>query len=300
MSKIVSYLWNSNGVEYNLVTKNDIQKDKDRIYSYINPDYKNAILFYWKSGAGGLFLVNCLALSEKVHTLYKDLQSKVDFLNKSLDEQNLFWSDIYLTPSIVEYDTPEYIHNGKYTIIFDHDPKNVKLHLKHWNNLDVIYFINPDLFCKIRRLLKNHDGTLTKYSCEKIKNYNEKIIPKFISDFNSLSVSIQNKLKNIFSSEETINSFCFLKNKRLFYVWDTNWYFSEECTIMKVKEIYEYLNFSDFNEDIIRCYYRKWISKLDELKHNEIPNNINLILNDKKYYDKPISTITKDKLKPFV
>lgn len=300
MNKIVSYLWSTKGIEYNLVNEDDVKNDVQRIYTYINPDYKNVLFIYWKSGAGGLFLANCLALSEKVYTLHPDLQSKVEYLNNSLEKQDLFWSDIYLSPPIVEYDTPEYIHQNKYTIIFDHDPTSVKLHLKHWNNLDVIYFKNQDLFCKIRRLLKNHDGILTKDSCEYIKKYDETIIPTSISKFKSLDNNIQDKLKNIFKSDENLNSFCFVKNKKIFYIWDTNWYFSEECTIIKIQQIYEYLNLPDFNEDVIRCYYRKWISKLDELRSQEIPKNIDDILNNKSYYDRPITSIPKNDLKPFI
>lgn len=296
MNKIVSYLWSHSGLKYNLeyklVDENDVKNDKERVYSYINPDYKNVLLFYWKVGAGGLFLSNCLALSEHVYTLYPDLSSKINFLTNSLDNQNLFWNDIYLTPSIIEYDTPEHVHKNKYTIIFEHEPENVKLHLKYWNNMDVIYFINPDLFCKTRRMLKNYDGEVIRYSCQYIKNYIKKIIPRSISHFNSLNDDMQKNLKSIFSSNENINSFCFLENKKLFYVWDTNWYFSENCTIMKVKEIYDYLNFSDFNEDAVRFYYKKWISKLDQLREHEIPNDVS-ILNNKEYDDKPISSTTK-------
>ena len=289
MSKIFSYLWSSNGVEYKLVDEEEIKNDKERIYSYINPDYKNVLFIYYKSGAGGLFLANCLALSECVYTLYPDLKSKVEFLNNSLDKQVLFWNDVYLIPPIVEYDTPKDQHKNKYTIIFDHDPKNLKIHLKHWNNLDVIYFTNPDLFCKIRRVLKNYNGTLVKDSVEPIKQYDEKIIPSSISEFKSLKKDKQNKIKKIFSSNENINPFCFLKNKKLFYVWDTNWYFSEECSIIKIKQLYEYLNFPDFNENVVRSYYRKWISTLDELRSKEIPDNFNDIIKNEIYYDKSMA-----------
>jgi hypothetical protein len=294
MSKIFSYLWSSCGVEYKLVNEHEIKNDRERIYSYINPDYKNTILIYYKSGAGGLFLANCLALSEKVYTLYPTLESKIEYLNTSLKKQNLFWNDIYLIPPIIEYDTPEHLHKNKYTIIFDHDPKNTKEHLKHWNNIDVIYFTNPDLFCKVRRVLKNYDGVFIQDSVEYIKKYDEKLIPSSISEFNSFEIEKQEQIKEIFKSGENLNSFCFLKNKRLFYIWDTNWYFSEKYTIMKIKELYDHLNFPDFDEHIIRSYYKKWILKLDELKSKKIPNNITDILKDKEYYENSM-TVHEDK-----
>jgi hypothetical protein len=54
------------------------------------------------------------------------------------------------------------------------------------------------------------------------------------------------------------------------------------------------LNFSDFHEDIIRSYYKKWILKLDELKSKKIPNNMNDILKDEEYYEKSMA-IHEDK-----
>ncbi len=289
MKKIFSYLWSSHGVEYKLTDEHEIKNDKERIYSYINPDYKNVLFIYYKSGAGGLFLANCLALSEQVYTLHSTLDSKIEYLNNSLEKQELFWNDVYLIPPIIEYDTPEHVHKNRYTIIFDHDPKNIKLHLKHWNNLDVIYFTNPDLFCKVRRLLKNYDGVFVKDSVEYIKDCDEKMIPSSINGFSSLEKEKQIKLKNIFKSGENLNNFCFLKNKKLFYVWDTNWYFSEDCTIMQIKELYEHLNFPDFHEDVVRSYYKKWILKLDDLRSKEIPTDFTSIINDEKYYDKSIA-----------
>ena len=130
---------------------------------------------------------------------------------------------------------------------------------------------------------------LVKDSVEFIKKYDEKIIPTSISEFRSLTTENKNKLKKICSSNEDINSFCFLKNKKLFYVWDTNWYFSEEYTIIKIKEIYDYLNFPDFNGNVIRYYYRKWVTMLDELRSKKIPHNFESILKNPEYYENSMS-----------
>jgi hypothetical protein len=150
---------------------------------------------------------------------------------------------------------------------------------------------NPDLFCKIRQLLKNIDGNLGYISYEKVKeDLVDYPIPKSFKDFFNLSKEDQESLKNAYKSEENLNNFCFLKNKKLFYVWDTNWYFSEEDTVIHIKELYDLFGFKDFNVDVVTEFYRKWISKLDEFSLKEIPNDIQKLLKDEKNFDKSITS----------
>jgi hypothetical protein len=63
-----------------------------------------------------------------------------------------------------------------------------------------------------------------------------------------------------------INSLCSLNSKRIFYVWDTNWYFSEEDVITHIKQLYEILSLSGFNGDAISKYYNVWIKTMNDLK----------------------------------
>ena len=69
-----------------------------------------------------------------------------------------------------------------------------------------------------------------------------------------------------FNDNDQLYSQCSSKNKRLFYVWDTNWYFSLNETIIHIEELYDILNLSGFDSNIISEYYKVWIDKIDELK----------------------------------
>jgi len=153
----------------------------------------------------------------------------------------------------------------------------------------MIYFKNPDLFCKIRKLLKNIDGRLGYMSYEPLKQTKEQYpIPSSFSEFFKLSKKEQEELKDVYKSADIYTS-SFLKNKKLLYVWDTNWYFSEEDTVTHIKELYDLFGFNDFNKKAIINYYNQWIEKLDELSSRPIPNNLPELIGNKTNYDVPIS-----------
>lgn len=265
--------------------------------SFYDRDYEKVIILFFQSGAGGLFLANCLSLSNSVCSSFIDINEKVELLDKYLDSQGTFWNDLYINNYYPEAFNSD-LENRKeriwhtvdgYFFVHEHEAKNIPVHFDFWSNCNMIYFKNPDLFCKIRKLLKNFDGRVGYMSYEPLQpNKKEYPIPSSFSEFFKLSVKEQNELKKAYKSAD-LYSGSFLKNKKLFCVWDTNWYFSEEDTVTHIKELYDLFGFSDFNKDAISNYYLKWISKLDELSQKGIPKDIDKLLNDEKNYDIPIS-----------
>ena len=220
----------------------DVDEQRDNLKRFFyDRDYENILLIFFKSGAGGLFLSNCLALSDSVGSIFIDIEEKIRFFNKYLESQKVFWNDCYInnTSPEVHQNNKEYFRK-RYHFVYEHNPKYIKHHLKFWSNCNVIYFTNPDLFCKIRQLLKNIDGNLGYISYEKVKeDLDDYPIPKSFKDFFNLPKKTQESLKNAYKSDENLSTFCFLKNKKLFYVWDTNWYFSEEDTVTHIRELYD-------------------------------------------------------------
>lgn len=264
--------------------------------SFYDRDYEKVIVLFFQSGAGGLFLANCLSLSNSVCSSFVHINEKLELLNKYLDNQGTFWNDLYINnyyPELFQYedDNQEDLWHTTdgYFFIHEHEAKNIPLHLDFWTNCNLIYFKNPDLFCKIRKLLKNFDGKVGYVSYEPLQpNKEEYPIPNSFSEFFKLSNKEKNELKNAYKSAD-LYSASFLNNKKLLCVWDTNWYFSEEETVTHIKELYDFFGFSDFNKNAISDYYLKWISKLDELSQKGIPKNIHQLLCDERNYDIPIS-----------
>ncbi len=300
--KIGSHRWNSNSgrqleyIKWHGVPDNIEYQRKKLKRSFYDRDYDKVIILFFQSGAGGLFLANCLSLSISVCSSFVHLNEKIELLNKYLNSQGTFWNDLYLNNYYPELflEQPEegvWHTTDGYFFVHEHEGKNIPLHLDFWNNASMIYFKNTDLFCKIRKLLKNIDGKAGYISYEPLlPNKEEYPIPHSFSEFFNLSTKEQDDLKNAYRSADLYSS-SFLKNKKPLYVWDTNWYFSEEDTVTHIKELYDLFGFKDFNEKIITSYYRKWISTLDELSKTAIPKMLNIdeLLKDKQNYDVAIS-----------
>lgn len=266
---------------------------------FYDRDYEKVVVIFFQSGSGGLFLSNCLSLSSSVCSTLS-IREKVTLWNRYLDvnSRRFFWNDLYLnnySPRLYESHpySDELVMDG-YFFIDEHTPENIDLHLDFWNNGSMIYFKNPDLFCKIRRLLKNIDGKFHYTSYEPVRKARKEYpIPRSFSEFFSLTTEQQNSLKKAYERDEVKYEEWSSKFKKL-YVWDTNWYFSEEDTVTHIKELYDLFNLKDFNEKVIRYFYRKWINTLDKLSktplsQNPCQFNIEPLLND-NYGDRPIGS----------
>ena len=133
--------------------------------------------------------------------------------------------------------------------------------LKIWPNCKtIIYFKNSNLFANIRKYPFWFWWSGGCYNYE--KPINKETFLQFIERPQEHKQYAMDKLDD----KIQINSFCNLDSKRTFYVWDTNWYFSEKDTITHIKELYEILSLSGFNEDAISKYYNVWIKTMSDLK----------------------------------
>lgn len=203
-----------------------------------------SIIIIFDGGSGGGFLANCLSLSNKIGST---IHNKIDFLLDKLENMSVVWEDFHLN-NIIE--------DGKYFFILDHPltPKVLKYHLKQWNSHTVILFKNTTYFCKLRRCVWNVNGEIC---------YDE--------DYDDGIICNKSKLKK-YNDNKQIYSFCDLNNKTNFYIWDTNWYFSFDDTIINLKTFYDVLGLGEVNEDVVEKYYNSWINKINYLKEINVKN----------------------------
>lgn len=205
----------------------------------------NSILIIFDGGAGGGFLANCLSFSCKISS---KIENKLEYLSEKIEEMDVIWNDFHLNNIIDD-------HN--YFFILDHPltPRVLKHHLNYWKKSVVILFKNTTLFCKLRRCVWDVSGEIcydTDYfdgelkRCEEIEKYNDK---------------------------NQIYSFCDIRTKINFYVWDTNWYFSSEETLENIRQIYCALKLGEVDEKSILLYYKLWINKINYLKTLPIMTN---------------------------
>lgn len=197
-----------------------------------------SILIIFEGGSGGGFLANCLSFSDKVGST---IDNKLEFLIKKLENMNVVWDDFHLN---------DIIDNDKHFFILDHPlTKNVlKYHLNKWKSSIVILFKNPIPFCKLRRCVWDVNGEIC---------YDKEYINGEIRKYNKLEK---------YNDKNQLYSFCDIKSKVNYYIWDVNWYFSQKDTIDNLKVFYKCLNFGELDERSILHYYNVWINKINQLK----------------------------------
>lgn len=254
-------------------------------YEYYDRNYKNVIVCQWKAGAGGLFLTNALALDDKFSTTFSNLNDKVDFLKNCIKNQQFIWYDFYLAPQTCEIFSDGY-YKEKFFFIYDHEYYNLNKHNNFWKRGYIIFFKNEDLFCNLRRVVKNINGNLYLKSYQNIKDPVDGF-PSNLEEFMNLSDKDKLYFMNLYKCMDGVNSHCTLKGKTIL-TWDTNWYFFENKTVNNIKIFYNMLGLKYFPEDAIREIYQLWISKLIEMSKKEIPYNINEYIKNPLFYDKPI------------
>jgi hypothetical protein len=216
-------------------------------------DTSKVIIMYYPVGAGGLFLNNCLNFSDDISCFNcNNIQEKLQLLISTTKSQSIIWND----PSLESSDCS----GNQYNILTNHPYPSLKKRLsedlKSWVNCNkIIYFKNSELFVKLRSCNLNEKDIFEK---NKIK----------MSPLQFINMSEEKKYKLMchFNDNNQSYSQCVLSNKKLFYVWDTNWYFSLNEILIHIKELYDILNLSGFNSDVISEYYKVWIDKIDELK----------------------------------
>ena len=83
-------------------------------------------------------------------------------------------------------------------------------------------------------------------------------VPKCFTDYKNLTQEEKEILEFENTSEEYVDP-------DSIFVWDCNWYLSEQNTIHNIKCLYDVLELEGYDEQSTRSYYRSWIKKLEEL-----------------------------------
>jgi len=194
------------------------------------------------------------------------------------------------------------INDTKYLFITSHSESELNKLLSVWKNAKVLSLKNEKLFCRIRNFPnyqlqykiiwdlipeeekigwleppyysknflnhpQNTQNTVLKYL--KNPDFGKKVkelsnpkytipVPKSYIEYNNLG----KEEKRILESENTTEEYA---HPDSVFVWDCNWYLSEQNTIHNTKCLYDVLELQGYDEQSTRSYYRSWIKKLEEL-----------------------------------
>lgn len=207
-------------------------------------------------------------------------------------------SKVYTNPDF-QYLT---VNNTKYLFITSHSKDEVNKLASVWKNAKIISFKNEKLFCRIRSLRNrqlqyktiwsliperekdgwleppfshndflNHpkDTQITVLKYLKNPEFTKKVekllkddyslqTPKTFTEYKSLSSQEKKVLESHHTTEEYVHP-------NSIFVWDCNWYLSEQNTLHSIKCLYDVLELRGYDRQSIGSCYRSWIKKLEEI-----------------------------------
>ena len=179
---------------------------------------------------------------------------------------------------------PDKIHDVN--IMLESSAKIFKIISTKTNCFNIL-FVNPSIFTALRHyFIKRNEGysVTCRYPLNKrgdalsydVKNADvyEELNSLTIEEYQQLSESKRREIERKYSvSYDEILSL-FNKNynqldvyydiflNKTSFIWDVNWYLSEDDTANNIKRLYDILEFDDYDEDLIRKMYQGWIKSL--------------------------------------
>ena len=212
------------------------------------------IIVCYPRGAGGKFLINALGLSNGAVFQDNDLamqqlsklftpEDKLAYIQTQVELITDQWTDLNLgcyqlfgmhnenyfqnQPVEINQNIQQIIDQGLYFFIVAHDASLAESYLSYWPNAKIIIFKNTENFLAARYPSSTHPHVLSSTDFE----YQSK-------RFNSRPTTLW---------------------------WNTSWFFSQDDTLAHIKELYDTLGLSDFNQNYISAYYTLWVNKLEQM-----------------------------------
>jgi hypothetical protein len=192
--------------------------------------------------------------ADKIHDMNIILKSTAKLFRDVSTKTNCF-SILFVNPSIFTA-LRHYFINGfsmtcnKFPFIFEKGPKHFDC-----ENVDVYEELNS--------------VTIEEYQ-QFSKDKREEIERKYSMSYDKV-LSLFNKNYNRLDEYHDL----FLNNTS--FLWDANWYLSEDDTANNIKKIYDILGFDDYDDVLIREMYQRWVGtlSLSVSKWKEYVNNEN-------------------------
>lgn len=261
---------------------------------------ENSIIVAHHHSDGANFLINCLSMSDHVYFNNLTKKNKVLYFFSRITNQPEIWNDICMWSGEINATNIELnqFNTLKNFLIKFHYPlgidKNDIRQLKNLKLIDLylssrkkylIVFENSTLFSCLRHFF---DENGVSHTCYQPINSDKILLPKddflnnlTIQEYFLLSEEQKNQLKNKYELnfetmieflnddlESNEHNFQYTKylSQDYTFIWNVNWFLSEDDTVNNMQKLYQIFEFDDWNEELIRIMYKKWIKKLDEIK----------------------------------
>lgn len=232
--------------------------------------FQNFILVSHMGIDGANFLICCLSISDYIYFDGMKKKDKIVYFFSNLKNIENEWKDVGMwfptffkdihINHVVDKNIIVKIHNYQLDKFLDNFSRQ-----KH-----LIILENPLLFRSLRQIAQDceifdTDTKMKWYEIEKNIFLNRINIEYYNLLDENKKIELERKMKYKVFDESS------LKNKvDNIHIWDVNWFLNEKNTISNIKKIYEKIGFLDYDENIIKIMYRKWIEKINLVKNNRI------------------------------
>lgn len=254
-------------------------------------------------GDGANFLISCLSISDEIYYRGFTKKEKVLHFISQIYKKDIKWSDPNMwtccfANGISGIQNYKFYLNQKINkkIIFKLEYNfNEKIKIEKFISQEsfLILFENPVIFFCLRNFFDEFgnsnffpyetschpfgfypkDDFLNRLSIEQYLNINEKNKITLEKKYNMTISEVVQKTnflnKTYLEIENQIQ--CFKNNCD--YTWNVNWYLSETDTLNNIKNLYDILGLSDYDEKLIKIMYEKWINKINSTKEKIVYNS---------------------------
>jgi len=253
-------------------------------------------------GDGANFLISCLSISDKIYYRGFTKKEKILYFFSQIYNKDTKWTDPNMwtccfSNEIKKDGNCKFYLNEKITkkFIFKLEYNfNEKIKVDKFISQEsfLILFENPTIFFSLRNFFdKFGESNLFYYD---ISCYPFGFYPK--DDFlNGLSVgqylNVDKEYKIFLEEKYNMSIFEIVKKTNVYYkthleienqiqtfkkhcdyIWNVNWYLSETDTLHNIKNLYDILGLSGYDEKIIKIMYEKWIDKINSTKEKIVYN----------------------------
>lgn len=268
-----------------------MDEDQVSLSSNINSNKLiSPIIVSYEPGTGGNFLINCLALNNKVVFSSNPLackqlanefstENKLQYLLSELDKivDHNMWNDLGLGVTKLELDTTdlttELYKNGLIFALSAHCENEVLLHKRKFPNSKVIGITNSRSFLsrfRPSRLIdfKNNYEINSLWNKLKLANW-PAMPPAYFENLQEspfCNIDISDQIKNLLPRLQEAQNYYYIKdkgaNKHACWTWDATWFLDENSCLENLETLYKVLDLGTLNRDKISCYYQAWIRVL--------------------------------------
>lgn len=268
----------------------------------INHDTRSAVIAYYPPGAGGKFLINCLALSRGAVMQHSwlaqqqlagriDPEFKLRLLLRRLDRcqhQTRRWTDLDLG-DVQLYRTTQYFseparfHPVMYELSHGvllffsvaHSLAVLQGLIDIWRQARVIQFQDTEDFVAWIRpgqpqdTVREHTPLQRAWNRLRGADWPESP-PQNMQQYLALPDWLLREDRDVHQSwiHRTVQSqehvMQYLQQQRL--TWNCSWFRDSDATAHNIAQLYESLGLDDFDPDSVVCYHRAWIDCLQSLR----------------------------------